>query len=60
MQFDGSVVLRHQLFLPRPYVSPRTATEQKLSDIWCSVLSMDRVGIEDHYNDLGGDFLRRR
>jgi acyl carrier protein len=49
------LVLREQLPLPRAYVAPRTPTEMKLAEIWCSVLTMDRIGIEDAYHDLGGD-----
>lgn len=50
-----SLVPRDHLSLPRPYVAPRTPTEQRLAEIWRKTLSMDRVGIEDNYNDLGGD-----
>jgi acyl carrier protein len=49
------LVLREQLPLPRPYVAPRTPTERELAAIWCEVLTMDRIGIEDAYTDLGGD-----
>lgn len=50
-----SLVLRQQLPLPRPYVAPRTVTEAKLAEIWRDSLTMDMVGVEDTYNDLGGD-----
>jgi acyl carrier protein len=43
--------------MPAPYLAPRTVTEQRLAEIWRIVLSMDRVGIRDDYNDLGGDSL---
>ncbi len=49
------VVLRAQLPLPRPYVAPRTPTEERLERIWRTALSMDRVGVEDNYLDLGAD-----
>jgi acyl carrier protein len=52
---DPTLVRREQLPLPRPYVAPRTPTERKLNAIWCEVLTMDRIGIEDAYTDLGGD-----
>ena len=52
---DQTLVLREHLPLPEPYVGPGTATETALAQIWCSVLSMDRVGIHDRYPDLGGD-----
>jgi len=52
---ERPVVRREQLPLPRPYVAPRTPTEQQLAQIWRSVLSMDCVGVDDPYHDLGGD-----
>jgi acyl carrier protein len=52
---EQPLVLREQLPLPRPYVAPSTPTEQRLAEIWRTALSMDRVGVEDRYNDLGGD-----
>ncbi len=60
MSEDSSLVRRELLPLPRRYVAPRTPTEEKLAQIWARVLSMDRVGVEDRYQDLGGDsFLAR-
>ena len=50
-------IARRLLPLPAPYVAPRTQTERRLAVIWRNVLGMDRVGIEDSYNDLGGDSL---
>ncbi|MGA2215457.1 MAG: phosphopantetheine-binding protein [Bryobacteraceae bacterium] len=52
---EQGLVLREQLPLPRPYVAPGTPTEQRLAEIWRAVLSMDCVGVEDRYIDLGGD-----
>jgi acyl carrier protein len=57
LQKDGAVILRGDLQLPRPYVAPRTDTEQTLAEIWCTALSMDSVGVRDNYSDLGGDSL---
>jgi acyl carrier protein len=37
------------------YVAPRTATERALAEIWRNALGMDRVGISDAFEDLGGD-----
>ncbi len=60
MSADSSLVRRELLPLPGRYVAPRTSTEVKLAHIWARVLSMDRVGVEDRYQDLGGDsFLAR-
>lgn len=49
------LVLREQLPMRSPYVAPRNLTEDRLAKIWRTVLSMDRVGVDDHYQDLGGD-----
>jgi acyl carrier protein len=54
---SGTLALRAQFPLLGDYVPPRTATEQKLADIWRDTLGMDQVGIEDAYEDLGGDSL---
>jgi acyl carrier protein len=48
-------VLRRHLALPQAYAAPRTATEQRLAEIWRAVLNMDCVGVDDDYSDLGGD-----
>jgi aspartate racemase len=43
--------------LGKPYVAPRTPTEEKLVNIWADVLGIDRVGIQDDFFDLGGHSL---
>jgi hypothetical protein len=55
--FDQSIVFREQLPLSAAYVAPRTPTESRLAEIWRTVLSMDLVGVEDDYFDLGGESL---
>jgi amino acid adenylation domain-containing protein len=40
-----------------PYAPPQTETERELSQIWSSILSIDRVGIHDNFFDLGGHSL---
>ena len=54
MQEPVLAVLRRRL---GPYVAPRTATEQKLADIWRDKLGVDRVGVTDSYEALGMDSL---
>jgi FkbH-like protein len=44
--------------LETPFVLPNTAIERQLSGIWCRVLHLDRVGIRDPFNDLGGTSLK--
>ncbi|SEE64694.1 amino acid adenylation domain-containing protein [Streptomyces sp. 2112.3] len=39
------------------YVAPRTDTERQLAEVWQQVLGVDRVGVHDHFRDLGGDSL---
>jgi acyl carrier protein len=50
-------IARELLPLPSSFVAPRTVTEQRLAAIWQDVLSMDRVGVDDSYDELGGDSL---
>jgi len=49
------LVRRDQLPLPNGFVAPRTATEMVVETIWRTALNMDRIGVADHYEDLGGD-----
>jgi amino acid adenylation domain-containing protein len=41
----------------RPYVEPRSDTEQRLAGVWCEVLHRERVGVEDDFFELGGHSL---
>ena len=43
--------------LASTYVAPRTAAEEVLAKIWCTVLGLDEVGINDNFFDLGGDSI---
>ena len=36
------------------FVAPRTRTEQALAGIWCAVLGLERVGVNDDFFALGG------
>ena len=36
------------------FVAPRTRTEQVLAEIWCAVLGLARVGVNDDFFALGG------
>lgn len=39
------------------YVAPRNDVEKTLSQIWAEVLSLDQVGVDDNFFDLGGNSL---
>ncbi|KLU56719.1 hypothetical protein EL84_10640 [Paenibacillus sp. VT-400] len=40
------------------YVAPRTEAERTLADVWQAVLNADRVGVTDHFFELGGDSIK--
>jgi len=40
-----------------PYAPPGGPMEQVLARLWAEVLGVDRVGIHDHFLDLGGNSL---
>jgi amino acid adenylation domain-containing protein len=40
-----------------PCVAPRTAAEQTVAAIWCGVLGIDTIGIDENFFDAGGDSL---
>ncbi|TYC64545.1 hypothetical protein EH183_43535, partial [Streptomyces sp. CB01881] len=53
---------RNALPTPNPtttttYTAPETATQEKIAALWCEVLDLDRVGIEDNFFALGGHSL---
>lgn len=39
------------------YVAPRSSVEQRLAEIWSSVLGLEKVGIYDDFFQLGGSSL---
>lgn len=41
----------------RDYIHPRTLTEQAVSEIWCRLLKLQRVGAHDNFFELGGHSL---
>ena len=40
------------------YRTPRTNLEFKLAEIWQSVLGRERISVDDHFLDVGGNSLR--
>ena len=39
------------------YVAPETEFERMLAEIWSEVLQIDRIGVHDHFLELGGNSL---
>lgn len=50
----GTLVDSHS---PAEYVAPRNAAEVFLAGVWAEVLGVSRVGVHDHFLDLGGDSM---
>jgi acyl carrier protein len=57
MDSKSAPTSRDDFFLLSSYVAPRTVTEEKLAEIWQRNLGLDRVGVADYYEDLGGSSL---
>jgi amino acid adenylation domain-containing protein len=47
-----------QLVGAAEYVAPRSDIEEAIAAIWCKVLQLDRVGVDELFFDLGGESLR--
>jgi len=43
--------------VPKDAVGPRTQLETVLAECWCEILGLTRVGVHDHFMDLGGHSL---
>ena len=41
----------------KPFIAPRNPTEQVIADVWKAVLRIDRVSVDDHFFELGGDSI---
>ncbi len=40
------------------FIPPRNEQEDSLAEIWCDVLGLNKVGIEDNFFNLGGDSIK--
>lgn len=49
---------RERPVLDNPYVEADTELERRLAEIWCQVLDIEQVGIQDDFMELGGDSLK--
>jgi acyl transferase domain-containing protein/NAD(P)-dependent dehydrogenase (short-subunit alcohol dehydrogenase family) len=43
--------------LSTPFVAPRNPTEERIAEIWQSVLGIEAVGVHDNFIELGGHSL---
>jgi acyl carrier protein len=43
--------------LPGSFEPPRTPAEERVAEIWCEILGIERVGVHDDFFDLGGHSL---
>lgn len=43
--------------LPTDYLAPRNETEAKLAEVWAEVLSLEAVGVNDDFIELGGNSI---
>ncbi len=39
------------------FVAPRNTAEETIADVWKAVLRVDKVGVNDHFFELGGDSI---
>ena len=43
--------------LQTSYVAPRNLIEQQLTSLWCELLGLDHIGVDDSFFELGGHSL---
>lgn len=43
--------------LSRPYLAPRGELQRFISNLWCDILKLDRIGGDDKFFELGGNSL---
>jgi hypothetical protein len=52
-----SLIGRDSLALSTPYVAPKDELEAKIATAFAEVFTLDHVGVDDDFFDLGGDSL---
>jgi amino acid adenylation domain-containing protein len=48
---------RKRPILAQDFIAPRTETEKQLANLWCELLQLEEVGIDDSFFDMGGNSL---
>jgi amino acid adenylation domain-containing protein len=48
---------RKRPLLAQEYIAPQSALEKQLAEVWCELLQLDQVGLDDSFFDLGGNSL---
>ena len=43
--------------LSQEFIAPQTVAEKQLANLWCELLQLEEVGIDDSFFDLGGNSL---
>ena len=43
--------------LAQAFIAPRTKEEKQLAELWCELLQLEEIGIDDSFFDLGGNSL---
>ncbi len=43
--------------LNNPFNAPQNALEKVLAQLWCEILDLDELGVDDNFGELGGDSL---
>ena len=43
--------------LAQAFIAPRTRAEKQLASLWCELLQLEEIGIDDSFFDLGGNSL---
>jgi amino acid adenylation domain-containing protein len=43
--------------LAQEFIAPQTEVEKQLASLWCELLQLDEIGVDDSFFDLGGNSL---
>ncbi len=54
---QAAATLHSRPELSTDYAPPSSPTEEALAEIWCTLLGLEQVGVNDNFLELGGDSL---